>query len=90
MNWEQEAKLKEAAQQQCATPYGEATAKSMGGAIGCDTAQSARPSLRERVSMDLHRSMREVRKRDRLEELSYLLDKNPDIARILDLIEEVR
>jgi len=49
-----------------------------------------RASLRERVLMDLAKARRESRKLERLSELEYLLDKNPDIARILDLIEDVR
>lgn len=85
MNYEQEAKLKECAVDQCAQQ-----SAPMGYGGTANDPEPCRASLRERVSMDLSRSCREARKRDRLEELSYLLDKNPEIARILDLIEDVR
>ncbi len=50
----------------------------------------SRPSLGQRVADQLGQAHREARKRDHLEELNYLLGKNPDIARILDLVEELR
>lgn len=49
-----------------------------------------RPSLMESVESQLHRATGEARKADQLRELQYLLQKNPDVARILDLIEVVR
>jgi hypothetical protein len=52
--------------------------------------EPARPNIMERVANDLRRAQRESRKADRLGELEYLLNKHPDIARILDLIEDVR
>lgn len=52
--------------------------------------EPCRASLRERVAMDLGRARRESRKLERLSELEFLLDKNPEVARILDLIEDVR
>lgn len=50
----------------------------------------ARTSLTERVASDLYRAIRESRRSHKLEELKYLLEKNPEVARILDLMEEVR
>lgn len=59
--------------------------------------EPCRASLRERIEMDLGRARRESRKLEResrklerLSELESLLDKNPEVARILDLIEDVR
>jgi len=49
-----------------------------------------RASLRERVAMDLQLAQRQARKWEHLKELSDLLDKHPDMARILDLVEMVR
>lgn len=43
--------------------------------------------LTERFRSNLRRVNREKRKADRLEELVYLLEKNPEIARILDLVD---
>lgn len=85
MNYEQEQKLK-AMQADCAkgaaTPYGMLNT--------LDQDSPCRASLRERVAMDLRRAERESYKALRLRELSDLLEKNPDMARILDLVEEVR
>lgn len=50
----------------------------------------AQPGLRERVRMQLDRAQREVGKCARLSELDELLVKNPEIARILDLVEDLR
>ena len=85
MNWEQEQKLKAMGAQQQAT---ESTLYGSIGAKGLD--EPRRPSLRERVAMDLHRAERESNKAMRLRELSELLDRNSEVARILDLIEEAR
>ncbi len=52
--------------------------------------EPARPNIRERVAKQLEYSQTEARKVGRLRELSRLLEKNPDVARILDLVEEVR
>jgi hypothetical protein len=59
---------------------------------GAQTAQCGRPmenSLRERLERNLHRARREGHRQHRLEELVFLLDKNPEIARILDLVEDL-
>jgi hypothetical protein len=87
MTSEQEQKLKAMAEQQ---QYMSAGA-TLGGQIATPMVdEPSRASLRERVAMDLGRARRESRKLDRLSELEYLLGKNPEIARILDLIEDVR
>lgn len=49
-----------------------------------------RPSLRERVAVELAAAKQEARRAARLEELDGLLGKHPDIARILDLVDEMR
>ena len=42
--------------------------------------------LMEQIVSALRRSEREAREAARLQELSYLLEKNPDVSRILDLL----
>jgi hypothetical protein len=79
MNWEQEQKLR------VVSSCGER----QGAAVGMDT-EARRPSLMERVSGQLERGRIESARACRLDELKYLLDKNPEVARILDLIEDVR
>ncbi len=62
----------------------------MAGMLGKSTGEPCRPSLRDRVASQLRRSNDEVARSMRLAELQHLLDKNPEVARILDLVEEVR
>lgn len=62
----------------------------IGGYMAQEDCEPARPSLGERVANQLGKARRESRKESRLAELSYLLEKNPEVARILDLIEDVR
>ncbi len=52
--------------------------------------EACRPCLRERVEAQLNHAHTEARKAQRLAELAELLHKHPDVARILDLVEEVR
>jgi hypothetical protein len=52
--------------------------------------QPADPGLRERIAAQRFHAERESVKANRLAELEYLLDKNPEVARILDLMEQVR
>lgn len=47
-------------------------------------------SLRERIHLQSHRAQVESRRADQLSELEYLLDKHPEIARILDLLDVVK
>lgn len=54
------------------------------------TGGPCRVGIRERVDNDLHRANGEARKADALQELAFLLEKNPEVAQILDLIEMVR
>ena len=60
----------------------------------CSTAneavQAVQPSLRERIRDQAARARRESRKADRLDELNFLLEKNPEVARILDLLEDAQ
>jgi hypothetical protein len=53
----------------------------------CD--EPAMEMLTQRFRSKLQRSKREQRKSDQMEELLYLLDKNPEVARILDLIDTI-
>lgn len=63
-------------------------ADSTSGLIG--NPMPSRVGIRERVNAQLHRAQQESNRASRLHELAYLLEKNPEIARILDLVEEVR
>ena len=49
-----------------------------------------RATLRERVGRQRERAQLEACNVERLAELEYLLDKNPDVARILDLMEDIK
>ena len=44
-------------------------------------------SLRDRIASRAHHAARESRRAENLKELQYLLDKNPEVARILELLE---
>ena len=83
---EREQKLKQEAMNQCNAqrPYGAALGGQM--AMSKDL-EPARQSLRERVQSGLRRAQREAIKHDRLSELNFLLEKYPEIARMLELIE---
>lgn len=83
-------KLK-AAEKSARGAAGIASSGNAGNAIrGMDTAEPQRACLRDRVMMDLDRAQRESRKTYQLAELADLLEKHPDVARILDLVELVR
>jgi len=58
------------------TPYGE-------------TMEPKRESMSARFRSQANRLRKDQRKLDRLGELNFLLEKNPDIARILDLVDEL-
>jgi hypothetical protein len=49
----------------------------------------AEPPFRERMQSRLHHARREGHKAHQVEELIYLMDKHPEVARILELIELV-
>jgi hypothetical protein len=50
----------------------------------------ARPSLIDRVRVQMVEAEAQCGRASRLAELNYLLEKHPDVARILDLVESVR
>ncbi|MES2136110.1 MAG: hypothetical protein V4502_03495 [Pseudomonadota bacterium] len=50
---------------------------------------SVEPPFRDRLQNRLHHARREAEKANRIEELLYLLDKQPEVARILELVEAV-
>jgi biotin synthase-related radical SAM superfamily protein len=54
------------------------------------TDEPCKPGLFERVRMQARSAERETHRAMRLAELSHLLEKNPEVARILDLMETVR
>lgn len=60
----------------------------MGRDVQADLARP--PRLRERVNNSLHHSQQAADRLQKLGELEYLLAKNPDVARILELVEETR
>ncbi len=68
-----------------------AEAKAYGqGQVGADLgATPVRESLSGRFRSRLNQAQQESRKAEQLNELLYLLDKHPEIARILDLVEAV-
>lgn len=52
--------------------------------------QAKRPSLRDTVANRMFRAKCDARLASHLAELVELLDKHPDVGRILDLVEEMR
>ncbi len=62
------------------------TGAAIGGYAGLDS-EPLRESLTGRFRNRLHRHQREGRKADQLGELLHLLEKNPEVARILDLVD---
>ena len=70
------------------------SASTAGGMIGGYAAKECedpcRTPLREQVHYQLREASRQSRKAVQLEELAILLEKNPEVARILDLMEVVR
>lgn len=95
MDYANEAKLKQmATEQQTARAYDNTKCNvgsgSLGGAMCMDQDKiPCRDPLIERVRSRFHRSASEGRKADRMNELLFLLEKNPEVARILDLVGEV-
>lgn len=93
MDWQTEQKLKEEANQATAN----AKYADQRSGIGLDQGQVGGPmslqtpgrdSLRNRVEAKLNRANGEARKVELLHELQHLLQKNPEVARILDLLDE--
>lgn len=90
-----ESRRKEAqfAEQQCnkvpPPPYGGGAACGEVRGMGSALREPMRENLIGRVRNRLSRAMKGSLKGEQMHELLCLLEKNPDIARILDLIEEV-
>ena len=63
------------------------------GLAGCATARAETPycppTLRERLQKQIHHSHKEQQTAWRAGELVELLNKNPEVARILELLEEL-
>lgn len=57
---------------------------------GYDTEGPCHVGLVERIHAQLRRTTGEARRAERLQELAMLLDRNPEVARILDLVDEFR
>ena len=63
---------------------------SIGGYSTLNQAEAQMPcksSLRDRIASRARHAARESRHAENLKELQYLLDKNPEVARILELLE---
>lgn len=96
MDYATEAKLKQmASEQQTGRSYDNAKCDVgsgfLGGAMCMDQDKTpCRDPLIERVRSRFHRSASEGRKADRMNRLLHLLEKNPEVAEILDLVEEVK
>lgn len=96
MDYATEQKLKSAiSQNQAQTPYpptGGGDASQCGELRGLGRAvdDPCRQTLNERIASQLRRAQRESSNLSALGELQYLLEKNPETARILDLLEAVR
>jgi len=88
MSNEHESKLKAMAEAEarCATKAQD-TRESM---HGLSQGQCASPSLRERIASQRYRAQAEARQSEALMELEFLMDKHPEVARILELLERVR
>lgn len=72
---EQNLKKDAAEQQQTGTSYG---------SVG--TSKCAEPGFRESITSRRYRAESNARDAERLAELEHLLDKNPELARILELL----
>lgn len=83
----QEAKLKEAIHQEYMNANACGQAKVGYQDKCCD--EPKREGLRARIEHRRYQAEKETRKAMALAELGHLLDKHPDFARILELMEEV-
>lgn len=52
--------------------------------------EAIRESLYDRISIQANRARIEARKADKLQELLVLMEENPAVTRILDLLDDVR
>ncbi len=80
--------IENAVREKMAAQANQAQASTIGNAK-MEYGEPMRESLTGRLRSRLGQSMRESRKAEQLNELLYLLDKHPEIARILDLVEAV-
>lgn len=87
---------REAAEQQYCVDWNTAPGASTGNIgpdylKGCDTktTEPRHSGLRSRAGEAFRAAQHQAQHADRLAELMYLLDKNPHVARILDLIDQI-
>lgn len=59
------------------------------GSAGKSCDPPTRENLLQRFRSRLNRARRDKIKTEQLEELTYLLDKHPEVARILDLVDAI-
>ena len=70
--------------------FGQIGGAAIGGYSTLNKAEAHMPCkspLRDRIASRAHHAARESRRAENLKELQYLLDKNPEVARILELLE---
>lgn len=89
MNADQESKIRALAEEEKRAAEGCRNQTNTAGMLG-GAAMMAEPSLRERIHSQRHHAQVQSRKVEQLAELEYLLDKHPDVARILELMEAAR
>lgn len=84
MNGPNEEKLKAMAQE---LDSAKSCGASVGGKLGRDVTEPGRPSIMVRLCLQKNRALQEASQFERLAELQFLLEKNPEVARILDLMD---
>ena len=70
--------------------FGQIGGAAIGGYSALNQAEaqmSCKSSLRDRIASRARHAAHESRRAENLKELQYLLDKNPEVARILELLE---
>ena len=72
----------------CAEEYVKQQARNYSDCGGTGLGQACRQSLRDRVESQKYRAEVEANRAAGLHELASLLDRNPDVARILDLLDQ--
>lgn len=87
MDYAQEQKIKHLAEQQAKFPEGTTTPMGPAGQIGND--RGMHEGLRSRLAGRLGRAREEQHRREAMEELAYLLEKNQEVARIIELVEQI-
>lgn len=89
---EQEKMLKDAAYERPGHAGNQCQEQTTGGMLGMDldSNRPMRDGLRRRIEERIGRAEREQMKATRLYELRELLQKHPDVARILELMEETQ